>query len=178
MRLLKMLPIVGLCAASFMSASAVADHHGVEININIADQPLVKIINAESGLCLDATSEGGFVQQSKCDKKLQAQLWTIKGDRIVNGHWKKQCLDIYVIKAGKKKLPWLNTVQTDACEDWKKAQTWVIPKEKKGKGKKGLLKNKYTGQCLVAPGKRPLGPVKARQCKPVHAGFAVWKVVE
>ncbi|RKZ50138.1 MAG: hypothetical protein DRR16_15320 [Candidatus Parabeggiatoa sp. nov. 3] len=174
MRLLKMLPIVGLCAASFMSASAVADHHGVEINI--AAQPLVKIINAKSGLCLDATSEGGFVQQSKCDKKLQAQSWTIKGDRIVNGYWTNECLDIYVIKAGKKKLPWLNTVQTDACEGWKKAQTWVIPKGEKEK--KGLLKNKYTGQCLVAPGNRPLGPVKARECKPVHAGFAVWKIVK
>ncbi|MEK8016412.1 MAG: RICIN domain-containing protein [Candidatus Parabeggiatoa sp.] len=157
MRLLKMLPIVGLCAASFLPTSAVADHH------------LVKIINAESGLCLDATSEGGFVQQSKCDKNLKAQLWTIKGNRIINGHWQNECLDIYVVKTDKKGLPWLNTVQTDACEGWKQAQNWKLKKN-------GQIQNEYTDQCLIAPGDRPLGPVKARECKPVHAGFGKWEV--
>ena len=116
-----------------------------------------------SGQCLDATSEGGFVQQSKCQDSLQAQVWILKGNRIVNKHWSNQCLDIYVVKG----YPLLNTVQTDVCEDWKKAQEWKIENEK--------IQNNYTGQCLVAPGERELGPVKALRCEG-YGDFEGWKV--
>ncbi len=153
MRLIKFVPIVGFCAISFLPVSAVADKHAK------------RIINAESNQCLDATSEGGFVQQSKCDKSKKAQLWVIKGDKIINGYWQNQCLDIYVVDG----YPLLNTVQTSACGDWKKAQQWEIEKW-------GEIQNDYTGQCLAAPGNRELGPVKALRCKG-HGGFEKWKVV-
>ncbi|HDN26905.1 MAG TPA: hypothetical protein ENG03_07395, partial [Thioploca sp.] len=151
MRLIKLAPVVGFCAVSFLPASAAAD---------------VRIINAKSGMCLDATSEGGFVQQSKCDKSKQAQLWQVKGDRVINGYWQNQCLDIYVVKG----YPFLSTVQTSTCEDWKKAQEWKFSKS-------GNIQNGYTGQCLVAPGDRQFGTVKGQHCR-VTGDFEKWKVVE
>ena len=164
MRLIKLVPIVGFCAVSVLPVSATADHHAVEINVKINIDK--RIINAESNMCLDATSEGGFVQQSKCDKSKKAQLWTLQGSQIVNGYWKNQCLDIYVVEG----YPLLNTVQTSACNFSLGAQQWEIEKS-------GEIQNDYTGQCLAAPGKRDLGPVKALRCKG-HGGFEVWKVVD
>lgn len=150
MRLIKMLPVIGLCAASFLPATAVADMHAVQI------------VNASSKQCLDATSEGGFVQQSMCEKGKKGQQWHIKGNRIVNQNWPNQCLDIYVVDVH----PLLNTVQTDACEDWKKAQQWIVGP---------IIRNEYTGQCIVAPGDRKLGPIKALRCDRFE-GFEIWEI--
>ena len=155
MQLNKLVPMVGFCAVSFLPVSATADHH-------LTTQ---RIINAQSGMCLDATSEGGFVQQSKCQDGLKGQLWTLDGHRIVNVNWPNQCLDIYVIDGH----PLLNTVQTSTCEGWKQAQEWEIDQSK--------IQNGYTDQCLVAPGNRALGPVQALRCQ-CYGGFEAWQVVE
>ena len=117
-------------------------------------------------ISIDVTSEGGIVQQSECKKELKAQLWEIKGHQIVNGYWQNECLDIYVVKD----YPSLNTAQTSACEDWKKAQEWKIEETQE-------IQNDYTGQCLVAPGDRPLGPIKTLRCEG-QGNFEKWKITE
>jgi len=150
MRLNKLVSIVGICAVSVVPLSAMAAKN---------------IVNAESGMCLDATSVGGMVQQSKCNPALKAQGWNIEGNRIVNAHWTKECLDVYVVK----EYPFLNTVQTSKCEGWKKAQEWKVGE------KSGEIQNNYTSQCLAAPGPRDLGPVKALPCRGKSV-FQKWQV--
>ena len=152
MRLFKIVPIVGLCAASFLSVSAVADNH------------IKQIVNLESKMCVDATSEEGVVQQSLCNPALKGQQWEFKDDKFVNQNWPTQCLDIYAVQD----QPMLNTVQTSKCEDWKEAQKWTEEKS-------GLIKNHYTGQCLAAPGKKELGPIKAVPCQN-RGSFQTWRV--
>jgi hypothetical protein len=155
MRLFKIVPIVGFCAVSFLSVSAIADNH------------IQQIVNLESKMCVDATSEEGFAQQSLCNPALKGQQWEYQDDKFVNQNWPTQCLDIYVVKD--KTLPDLNTVQTSKCEGWKEAQKWTID------NKSRLIKNHYTGQCLAAPGPKEFGPLKAVPCQN-RGSFQMWRV--
>jgi hypothetical protein len=142
-----MVPVVGLCVASFLPASVAAE---------------TVFVNKGSKLCLDATAkrDSAFVQQSKCNSKLDGQKWQIvdrgHGSYWIKNKWTGTCLDIYTDHQGE--TPWLNTVTTSKCEGWKKNQEW----EKLGKYR---LRNAHTNQCLVAPGTLNLGPVKAVSCK-------------
>ena len=143
MRLIKMVPVVGLCVASFIPASVAAER---------------LFVNKGSTFCLDATDkrDSAFAQQSKCNPVLDGQKWLMvdkgHGSYWIKNKWTGTCLDIYTDNEGE--TPWLNTVTTSNCEDWKKNQEWEMIRGNR-------IRNAHTGQCLVGPGTLNLGPVKA-----------------
>jgi len=143
-----MVPVVGLCAVSFLPVSVAAGEY-------------YSIINASSGLCLDATAtrDDAFVQQSGCQNSLDGQKWqkVSKEPRSfkLQNKWTGMCLDVYAPE--NLEYPWLNTVTTSECDQRKKNQKW----EDIGRMR---IRNDHTGQCLAAPGKLELGTVKVVNC--------------
>jgi hypothetical protein len=161
MHFMKMVPVVGLCAAIFMPTYARADSH------------ITQFQNAGSKLCLDATDkrDSAFVQQSKCDTSLEGQVWekVDKGPGLfwLQNKWTGTCLDIYVADQFGI-YPMLNTVTTSQCEDWKEAQKWIFIGN-------GMLRNSYTHQCIAAPGQLKPGPVKAVECSLRPTPYLHWQ---
>jgi hypothetical protein len=146
MRLIKLVPVVGLCAASFLPVSVAAGEYQYK--------------NDGSGLCLDATAkrDDAFVQQASCAGQ-DGQKWQMVdkgwGTFWLKNKWTGTCLDVYALKYGE--YPMLNTVTTSQCADWKLNQKWENIS-------RGRIKNAHTSQCLAAPGDLKLGPVKVVGC--------------
>jgi hypothetical protein len=147
MRLIKMVPVVGLCVASFLPASAAAGSYQ-------------QWQNDGSNLCLDATDtrENAFVQQSECNQPSHdGQKWKRSyGDQLtITNKWTQGCLDVYA-KKGVSKL--LNTVTTSPCRGLNN-QKWKSYRKDHRK-----IQNVGTKQCLAAPLGLGEGPVKVVDC--------------
>ncbi len=156
MRLIKIVPIVGLCVASFLPATVTAG--------KVAKYNQIK--NQASNYCLDATDkrDNAFVQQSKCDSSKDGQMWKLSGGTYVN-KWTGGCLDVYSARGQASDL---NTVTTSQCRNLRN-QKWEDDCSKENaviKNNCGArLNNAGTNQCLAAPGNLKLGPVKVVDCK-------------
>jgi hypothetical protein len=133
MRLKKVVPIVGFCAVSFISSSAMAE---------------LWAVNCAKQQCLDATTgnPNGKVQVSDCTKSKKAQGWDAQASEkpslIPNAYkgFGKPCLDIYV-----KGDPTQNRVVTNRCNSRLQAQLWNFAPN----GQVGPIDNYYTQQCLT-----------------------------
>lgn len=150
MRLIKMLPVVGLCAASFLPASATAQQW---------------IVNCDSNLCMDVTVDGK-IQMAECDPNKTYQRWDVNVSSVpaqkVQNRGNLQCLDIFDD----------NTIHTSACEDWKNNQLWNFPCRIEGDSIESVP---FMGKCLVAENNN-LAPVTLDNCDPV-ASAKQWKCV-
>jgi hypothetical protein len=111
MRINKLVPIVGFCAVSLLSSSAIATELWA---ISCGDK---------TQQCLDATTDGvnGKVQVSQCDVSKSAQKWRQNqpfSGGIENGYagFGKPCLD----------MNYSDSVVTNSCEDDKQAQHWTF----------------------------------------------------
>jgi hypothetical protein len=136
MRLKKLVPMVGFCAVSFLSSSAMAE---------------LWAVNCAKQQCLDATTGNinGMVQVSDCTKSKKAQGWDAhaldQASPILNAYdayegFGKPCLDIYV-----KGDPTQNRVVTNRCNSLLQAQLWNFALN----GQVGPIDNYYTQQCLT-----------------------------
>jgi hypothetical protein len=129
MRLKKFVPMVGFCAFSLLSSSAMAQ---------------LWAVNCEKNQCLDATTQNsnGKVQVSNCDPKKIGQQWfaeaSVQPSPIQNAYegFGKPCLDMTV----------KNQVVTNACQSYLKAQLWYFAPN----GSADTIENGYfRGQCLT-----------------------------
>jgi len=164
MRLIKIVPVVGLCVASFLPATVTAEaaKYG-------------HITNQGSEMCLDATNkrDNAIVQQSTCDSSKDGQMWQAKSDGTYVNKWTGKCLDVY---STEKQDSDLNTVTTSECRNLQN-QKWddncskanAVIKNNCG----ARIHNTGTGQCLAAPLKLEFGPVKVVDCS--DNDFLNWK---
>jgi hypothetical protein len=128
MRFKKLVPIVGVCAVSFLSSSAMA-------------AGLWAVNCAQQQMCLDARTDNRQAQVSRCDYSgnTQAQKWiqneptggNIKNAFNINGQ--EQCLDMSDPVNGR------SNVYVSDCSNGGDAQGWIFQVQDNA----GEIKNKW-----------------------------------
>ena len=131
MQVNKFVPMVGFCAISLLSSSALADMHELWV------------VNSATQKCMDATTKDdyGRVQVTECDINLKAEQWVVNQPQkrnIQNAYdgFGNPCLDM----AGKT-----FQVMTKKCDPKLGAQRWYFPP----KGEENLIVNSHFKKCLT-----------------------------
>lgn len=168
MRLLKVVPLVGFSAVSFLSSPAMCENNGTYRAAGWGT----------NNQCLEVTAVNGVVtvNLNLCSSTNTSQNlnWNGGGSDSGDGNYPGnlqsggQTTSGYCLDMNNVSTVAMNPCQTSQCPGPACAQGWVWP----GPDERGVITNKYTGwsngqsNCLIADGTRQGNGVSAAPCNP------------